>query len=37
MDPIVTKIVNMTPEVVNWFSKIIKKSDGKEGKDKKEE
>jgi uncharacterized spore protein YtfJ len=37
MDPIVTKIVNMTPEVVNWFSKLIKKSDGKEEKDKKEE
>jgi uncharacterized spore protein YtfJ len=27
MDPIVTKIVNMTPDVVNWLSKIIKKDD----------
>ena len=31
MDPIVTKIVNMTPDLVNWISKIIKKGDGKEG------
>ncbi len=27
MDPIVTKIVNMTPDVVNWLSKVIKKAD----------
>lgn len=27
MDPIVTKIVNMTPDVVGWLSKIIKKDD----------
>lgn len=32
MDPIVTKIVNMTPEVVNWISKIIKKDDNKSEK-----
>lgn len=32
MDPIVSKIVNMTPDVVNWFSKLIKKGEGKEDK-----
>lgn len=30
MDPIVTKIVNMTPDVVSWLSKIIKKDDKNE-------